>query len=90
MSTTHQTRILLVEDEPALAMTFELVIQEFGKGDFAVTVAESLAGAAAQAGAHGFDVILLDLNLPDSRGLATFTAVHALAPETPVERRKAA
>lgn len=63
---------------------FALAIREFGKGNFVVAHAERLASAVAQVDARAFAAILLDLNLPDSRGLATFTALQARAPATPV------
>jgi signal transduction histidine kinase len=46
--------------------------------------ASDLASAREQLAAHTFDAVLLDLSLPDSRGLDTLTAVCAHAPSTPI------
>ena len=48
-------------------------------GEFALTHAASLADGLALLATHPVDAILLDLTLPDSCGLATFTRVHACA-----------
>lgn len=74
-------KLLLVEDNP----TDQLLVLDALEGSafarFDVSTAASLAEALRKlAGAH-FDVILLDLSLPDSRGIATFTQLKAAAPE---------
>jgi signal transduction histidine kinase len=48
-----------------------------------VGAAREALARAEQAGAP-FDVVLLDLTLPDARGLATVAAVHAAAPALPI------
>ena len=75
---------LIIEDHPlfgdALAMTLQSV-----SGIEAVTHAESLSQAAdlLNAGAD-FDVVLLDLNLPDVDGLEGLIALRRIAPQTPI------
>ncbi len=51
---------------------------------FEVQAAASLAEADAALADGKFDVILLDLTLPDSEGLETFARLAAAAPELPV------
>lgn len=75
---------LIVEDHPlfgdALAMTLQSV-----SGIERVTHAESLAQAAdhLEAG-RDFDVILLDLNLPDVDGLEGLVSLRRIAPTIPI------
>jgi DNA-binding NarL/FixJ family response regulator len=77
------TQVLLVEDEPAFATFCETVLATADE-PFRLTSASNLA-AALEAIAHASpDVILLDLNLPDSTGLATLRDVLAAAPHLPV------
>ena len=45
---------------------------------------ELLSAAIDRAGEDTFDVILLDLSLPDSHGLETFFLMHAHAGEVPI------
>ena len=47
-------------------------------------VRNTLAGGLARLAQDGVDLILLDLSLPDSRGLATFVQLQAVAPGLPV------
>ena len=55
------TRILLVEDEAIIAMTAEDMLDELGC--VTVATASTLDEALAAAGAGGFDLALLDINL---------------------------
>ncbi|MEE4638540.1 MAG: response regulator transcription factor [Wenzhouxiangella sp.] len=59
-------RILLVEDHPSLA---EAVTDALRRGGFAVDHALSATQAKAMASSAGYDLILLDLGLPDGDGL---------------------
>ncbi|WP_176525226.1 ATP-binding protein [Caenispirillum bisanense] len=76
--------ILLVEDNPADARFVQLMLAEGTTARYVVTEASSLAAARAHLAAHVPDVVLLDMHLPDSRGMPTVEAVVALCPETPV------
>lgn len=60
-------QILIVEDSPSLADACELWLAPLGAGMVrAATLAEARVAIAGQ----GFDVVLLDLRLPDGDGLA--------------------
>jgi PAS domain S-box-containing protein len=74
-------RVLVVEDSPTQAHVLSLMLN--GKG-FQVEVCASLADVVKRLKAGGIDVILLDLSLTDSTGLATFTQVHKEAPKIPI------
>jgi len=73
------TRVLLIEDDAADVMLITALLE----GEFAVTHAVSLREGIAAANAP-FDIVLLDLFLPDSRGLDTFAQLQALHPELPI------
>jgi diguanylate cyclase (GGDEF)-like protein/PAS domain S-box-containing protein len=74
----------LVEDNPAYASLVRALLEEGGQARFDVVSATSLEKAQAQLRAASFDVIVLDLHLPDSTGLATLDAVIAGANDCPV------
>lgn len=76
--------ILFVEDEPDLAAALEATFEDADARDFVVHRAPSLATAINLLGSHQIDLILLDLNLPDSHGLETFAKIQRIAPELPV------
>jgi len=83
---TPLPRILLIEDDPGDAGLIEayLRLARFGGQAPGVVVATSLNEARGLIEQATPDLILLDLALPDSTGLATVTAVHGLAPGTPI------
>jgi len=75
-------RTLLVEDNPTFAMTLvESLRQEQGVEVVSVSL---LKDAMALARQMSLDVVLLDLNLPDSVGLATVERMHTSAPHLPI------
>jgi len=64
------TRVLLVEDEPAnQALVQETLALASGDSDFQLRVARTLAEARQAVADASFDIILLDVRLPDGNGL---------------------
>ena len=74
-------RVLLIEDEPTLAQTIELMLRS-EKLDVIVAGLGETGLALAQADAH--DIILLDLNLPDMSGYDVLRALRRSEVRTPV------
>ena len=77
-------RILLIEDNPGDARLIEEMLRQAGGDGFDLDCAGQLSGALERLSGGLPDVILSDLGLPDSAGLATLAAVHARAPEVPI------
>lgn len=85
--TVEFTRIdvLLLEDNRADADWVKLQLESIREIQFAVHSCESLADAVRILGSEErVDVILADLNLPDSHGLETIEALRKVSPRTPV------
>ncbi|HTA42608.1 MAG TPA: ATP-binding protein [Bryobacteraceae bacterium] len=76
--------VLLVEDNPGDTRLVRERLAESSGGPFQLECADRLTTAANRMLQGGVDVLLLDLGLPDSQGLATFTELHGLQPGTPV------
>lgn len=77
-------RILLVEDNPGDALLIDDMLTECLDHTFTLQVVERLAVGRQQLQNETFDVVLLDLSLPDSQGLETFLQVQQVAPDMPV------
>jgi diguanylate cyclase (GGDEF)-like protein len=79
-------RILLVEDNPGDARLLLEALDESGPGSFQIQVVDSLSRALDRllVAEAEFDIVLLDLSLPDSQGLYTFRKVHAQNPNLPI------
>ncbi|TAN62820.1 sigma-54-dependent Fis family transcriptional regulator [bacterium] len=82
-------RILLVEDNPADARLVKEMLKDAATGgltsfEYDIIHAARLSEALKYLGSEGFSVMLVDLDLPDSRGIETFLAVHKAAPSVPV------
>jgi len=81
---SEKMRILLVEDNPGDARLIHEMLMEISSFRFEMVHVEKLAGALEHLKEATFNVILLDLNLPDSQGLDSFIKVHTHAPEAPI------
>jgi two-component system cell cycle sensor histidine kinase/response regulator CckA len=75
---SNTIRILLFEDNAADA---DLIAEylDLSKLNFTITSAKRLADGVEHMSGHRFDVVLLDLSLPDSRGIDTLRSVMAIA-----------
>ena len=76
------TTVLLVEDDPADARLIQAALAGTGNSPFRVEWAMRLADALERLGREGFDVVMLDLTLPDSQGLEAFDQVLQAAPDS--------
>ena len=77
-------RILHVEDEPALARLLKEYLRMALQEPYELTWVSRLAEATHLLTSQTFDLVLLDLGLPDSRGIETFLALHNHAPQIPI------
>jgi len=82
--TGQAMRVLMVEDNVVSAQLTKSMLMHADASNFEVETAGSLMEALDMLGAGGFDVILLDLSLPDSDGIGTLTAIRVHAPHVPV------
>jgi len=77
-------RVLLVEDNPGDARLIQELLLEAKAGRFETAVATQLSEAMERLATDNFQLILLDLSLPDSRGIDTFHKMAAHAPQIPL------
>ncbi|MGH2416511.1 MAG: response regulator, partial [Microcystaceae cyanobacterium] len=78
------TSLLLVEDNPADAYLLREMLEEADEQQWQLAQAKSLRIALESLRDSRFDVILLDLSLPDSKGLNTVTQIREAAPDLPI------
>jgi signal transduction histidine kinase len=77
-------KILLVEDNPGDARLIKEMLADARAQDLIVEWVSRLADGLEQLSRDKFDLVLLDLDLPDSSGLDTFIKTHAKAPQVPI------
>ncbi|GFE61452.1 bifunctional diguanylate cyclase/phosphodiesterase [Geobacter sp. AOG2] len=77
-------RVLLIEDNPADVRLLRACFSELTDVLFLVHDAGSIASAVRLVSEKHFDIILLDLSLPDSIGLETLRHMHTQAPDIPI------
>jgi len=74
--------ILHVEDDTCFQTVIKRILEK--SSDFSVTPVESIHRAEVLLCEGCFDAVLLDLNLPDSRGIETLHIIKSVCPHTPV------
>lgn len=77
------TKILVVEDNPGDARLIKEMLADAGDQYLETEWAATLAEGLKCLDRGGIDLVLLDLSLPDSRGLDTFLQAYAHAPNLP-------
>ena len=81
---TGPLRVLLVEDNPGDADLLLYQLPVDGSLPCEVSCANRLSEALALLAGERFDIVLLDLGLPDSSGLETFRSLRHLAARLPI------
>lgn len=79
-------KVLLIEDNPDDVVLLRRNLARLPLARVEIKTSQLLADALKRLGEKEakFDVILVDLGLPDSQGLDTFFKVHQQAPRTPI------
>ncbi len=76
--------VLLVEDNPGDVALLEVVLAEECGDAISVVATSRVSDAAERLSAGGFDVVLLDLTLPDAQGLEALIRLEAHALRVPI------
>ncbi len=75
-------RILVIDDEARLRQTLARILQNAGFEE-AITAANAGEGLSMLA-AQKFDLVCMDIRMPDMSGLEALKAIHTIHPELPV------
>jgi len=79
-----QVNILLIEDNPSDTVLIREMLKESPNPKFKFHNAERLQEGLKSLEENKIDIILLDLNLPDSYGLETFQETNKEVPDIPI------
>ena len=82
--TDQLIKILVVEDNPGDAELVDERLSETQGFRFEIVHEEQLAGAIRRVATESFDLVLLDLGLPDSQGIGTFTQMQKACATVPI------
>lgn len=77
-------RVLLIEDNPEQAFLLQEQLRLAARRPFVVTHVQRIGDAERLLWSEPIDVIMSDLNLPDSRGLETCRRLNECAPDIPL------
>lgn len=76
--------VLLVEDTLADSMIIANALNSVAPNGYKIQIVETLSAALKDLSKNHYDVVLLDLSLPDSVEFSGLLSVHSAAPKTPV------
>ena len=77
-------RILLMENDPATVGKIRTALAGGESGPFELKCVGLLSEGLERLNKRGIAAVLLDLSLPDSRGIGTFEKLFAAAPDVPI------
>lgn len=81
MSAAQPLRALQIEDNAGDARLVQELLRDAASDTLELDWADRLATGMEKLRMGSYDVVLLDLGLPDSQGLATFDLVHSAMPD---------
>ncbi|MHC4535371.1 MAG: PAS domain-containing hybrid sensor histidine kinase/response regulator [Planctomycetota bacterium] len=82
---SEKINILMVDDDPGAYRLVKMILDESPKPvEFVVESAETLAEALDVLTGCSFDLVMLDLGLPDSNGVETVEKVYQAYPHIPI------
>jgi signal transduction histidine kinase len=84
MMVGHSVRILLIEDNLAEARLLQEYLHQAESKQFVLVHVKRLQEALNELRQNSYDVILLDLTLPDSQGLSSLPVLIACDPSIPI------
>jgi two-component system cell cycle response regulator len=82
--TIEKYSVLLIEDDPGDARLVAEVLKQAGNIHFSLEKMTTLADGLTRLSVQQYDVVLLDLSLPDSFGVSTMDQVLNQAPDQPI------
>jgi two-component system, cell cycle response regulator len=80
----NKIRLLLIEDNPGDARLIYEILKESANIEFSITHVERLEEGIKTLEEENFNVVLLDLGLPDSQGFETFYKLRNINEEVPI------
>ncbi|MGA1979388.1 MAG: PAS domain S-box protein [Sedimentisphaerales bacterium] len=81
---TQRLKILIIEDDIVDRKLLQRLLSQSALSISDIKSAECLKTALGFLDKECFDVVFLDLGLPDSQGIESFSAIHAKIPDVPV------
>src|SRR5687768_5975719 len=84
MTETTPIKILLIEDNLGDARLIEIMLRDAGTQPYQVTSTDTFQKGTDLLKTNAFDLVLLDLSLPDSFGIDTITNANLSAPNVPI------
>ena len=80
---TEIVKVLLIEDQPLCQKAVTTTLDD-SETQYDVAVTGNLTAGIEMTQGSSFDVVVLDLNLPDSKGRNTVIRLHEAAPDLPI------
>jgi DNA-binding NarL/FixJ family response regulator len=80
----RKIKILLAEDDAGYARLTQCILRKSDAIEFEVAQSRTLAEVILRLGEFFFDVILLNLNLPDCQGLTTLQSIQSVCSDIPI------
>ncbi|MBW4555849.1 MAG: hybrid sensor histidine kinase/response regulator [Trichormus sp. ATA11-4-KO1] len=84
MAVSYSVKILLIEDNLAEARLLQEFLRQADSQEFSLVHVNRLGEALNELSRNSYDVILLDLTLPDSQGLSSLPPLMSHAPSIPI------